>query len=190
MLMVLPVQGNCSTLLLDNAEPEAVISIEDAKQLRVRDGVKIADRTYRYITLKLADNLLYEGYITRCADDYAAKLNEKAQRQLNHCSEQVIGDLDHLMENTANLTFFSGGTYYFYRGNEGTTAYYYYSSVRVTHYYQTKEGRHPLYGLLYRCKQPVSDVSLAEPGAAQPSVEAERFIELAKMHCVNVLKRD
>lgn len=103
-------------LTLENQDPAAVYLIQDAKLIQEREGVKIAERSYRYFELKLADNLQYEGYITRCADDYADKLNEQDRRELNRCTEQVIDDLDRLMEKTANVTFYDGGTQNVYRG--------------------------------------------------------------------------
>ncbi|ASL83029.1 MULTISPECIES: hypothetical protein [Serratia] len=191
--LLAPVVGaSAATLTLDNQDPAAVYLIPDAKLIQEREGVKIAGQSYRYFVLQLADNLQYEGYITRCADDDADKLNEQARRQLNRCTEQVIDDLDRLMEKTANLTFDYGGTQNVYRGEEHSTPYYYYSFARVAHYYQTEDGRHPLYGLVYRCKQPASDAHREqEPDATettQPPAEVERFIALAKNRCANVLK--
>ncbi|MCG7803882.1 hypothetical protein ACPUEX_22140 [Enterobacter vonholyi] len=194
--LLAPVVGaNAATLTLDNQEPAAVYLIQDAQLIQERDGMKIAYRPYHYFELKLADNLQYEGYITRCADDYADKLDEQGRRELNLCTEQVTDDLDRLMEKTANLTFYYGGTQNVYRGEEHSTPYYYYSFARVTNYYQTEDGRHPLYGLVYRCRQPASDTHREQkPDAteatetAQLPAEVEQFIELAKNRCVNVLK--
>ncbi|HGM6601441.1 TPA: hypothetical protein ACKQCM_000359 [Serratia marcescens] len=191
--LLTPVGGATAAMItLENQDPAAVYLIQDAKLIQEREGVKIAERSYRYFELKLADNLQYEGYITRCADDYADKLNEQDRRELNRCTEQVIDDLDRLMEKTANVTFYDGGTQNVYRGEEHSTPYYYYSFARVANYYQTDGGRHPLYGLVYRCKQPASDAHWEqEPDtteAAPPPAEVERFIALAKNRCANVLK--
>jgi len=190
VLLAPAVQADDATIILDEKDPTAVYRLEGATLLKEREGVKIAERPYRYFALKLADNIRYEGYITRCADDYAANLSEGEQQRLSRCTEQVSGDIDRLMEKTANLTFYYSGTHTVYRGDEDSTSYYYFSSARVANFYQSEDGRHPMYGLVYRCSQPARDVSQAEePGAsetAQPSAEAERFIALAKKRCANL----
>lgn len=122
--LLTPVGGATAAMLtLENQDPAAVYLIQDAKLIQEREGVKIAERSYRYFELKLA---------------------------------------------------------------------YYYSFARVANYYQTDDGRHPLYGLVYRCKQPASDAHREqEPDtteAAPPPAEVGRFIALAKNRCANVLK--
>lgn len=56
----------------------------------------------------------------------------------------MIDDLDLLMEKTANVMPYDGGTQNVYRGEEHSTPYYYYSPFRVANYYQNRiDGRHP-----------------------------------------------
>ncbi|EPF88120.1 hypothetical protein [Acinetobacter gyllenbergii] len=163
------------SLLLDKDVQESLITINGNEFIEKNQIKALANKSYQYFSVKKENGMIYEAYIRRCAGDYLKNLDKKEAKAFEICNHEVIESLDELMSQTKALRIHFTGSQYVYDGDENSTLFHYYSFVHVKNYYMTNDQKHPMYGVIYRCKVKAETMGL------------EEFVESAKNTCANTI---
>ncbi|MDO3663610.1 hypothetical protein [Acinetobacter higginsii] len=163
------------SLLLDKDLQESLITINGKEFIEKNQIKTLANKSYQYFSVKKENGMIYEAYLRQCAGDYLKNLDKKETKAFDICTHEVMDSLDELMNQTKALHIHFTGTQYVYDGDENSTLFHYYSSVHVKNYYMNNEQKHPMYGVIYRCKVKAETMGL------------EEFVEYAKNNCANTM---
>lgn len=162
-------------LLLNKDLQESSITINGSEFLQKNLTKTLADQKYQYFSVKKEQGVIYEAYIRQCAGDYLKNLDKNEAKAFEVCTHEVMDSLDELMNQTKALRIHYTGTQYVYDGDENTTPFHYYSFMHVKNFYMTNTQKHPMYGVIYRCK------------VKAETMGSEQFVEYAKNNCANTM---